>query len=105
MWSIHRQKMIVAAADAHVFGKLNQAPTTISTHAPFFPVCIEVFHPEIISVDGFQQHEPISPNAKFPVAKESDLFLSQGAINTIPVIEDNKIIPRPLVLVKIYFHF
>jgi hypothetical protein len=94
----------MAADDAHVFGKLNQAPSTIPAHAAFFSICVEVFHPEIKPLEGFQQHEPVGSNAKFPIAKEFDLILSKGAVYTIPVVQNYKIIPRSLVLVKNYFH-
>ena len=90
----------MASDDAHVFCKLNQAPSTIPAHAAFLSIRIEVFHPEIKPLDGFQQHEPISPNAKFPVAQEFNLLLRYGVVCTIPVVQDHKIISRSLILVK-----
>jgi hypothetical protein len=96
--------MIGFPVNTEVIGKLGDASSAIATHASFLAIGIEIYHFEIITFEGIQQHETIGTDAEATVTEVIDLGRGQTGISLSPVIGQNKIIARSLVFIKMKFH-
>lgn len=82
--------------------KTNDAAATITAHAAFGSVGIEINHSEIVFRIVLQQNESISANPKPTVTQPFNESLIGSGENAIPIIDHDKIIPCTLVFEKIH---
>jgi hypothetical protein len=89
-------------------GKLDCTASPVAAKAAQATVCVEIKHrkcgvdraPIATPIGATDQDEAVSPNAKMPVAKGLDQFLLIYRKNSIPVINQHKVVAGTVVFLK-----
>jgi hypothetical protein len=82
-----------------MFCECGDTPAPIATHSAFPSVRIIVYHPEVIPLSIFQQHQSIGTYTETPVAQFSYLR-QREMIFALPVVEQDKVIAGAMVFIK-----
>ena len=90
--------------DTKMVSKLYHTAATVAAHGAFAPIGIIIFHFKIVAGFWVQQHQAVCTDPKPAVAQELNLVDRQIGNAPVTVINDNKIISRALIFVKVDFH-
>ena len=87
---------------SEIISEFDQAAAAVAAHGAFAAVGIIIFHFEVVTRVGVEEHESVGADAKAAIAKEPDAFGCQGGVRPVAVVQDDKIVAGALVFIEVH---